>query len=188
MLFPDSLFSSGLRTTPQASPFCERHYLNHHPISQHKTLKMSKQPPKRRKCGHCQGEGNDRCTCPAIQPTQARNLAMGSDENQNGVGGRPLQPPPGPTAPPVDDVINWDQVCYVLFDLETTGGSRTDDDIIELAAMILGPDGIALEDGSFDSLIHPTKDVSTFIASLTGISNDMVQLAPNFSVVGVDFF
>ena len=188
MLFPDALFSSGLRTTPQPAPFCERHYLNHHSISQHTALKMSEQPPKRRKCGHCKGEGHDRRTCPAIRPTHARNLAIGADENQNGVGGRPLQPPPGPTAPPVDHGINWDQVCYVLFDLETTGGSRTDDDIIELAAMILGPDGIALEDGSFDSLIRPTKDVSTFIASLTGISNDMVQSAPNFSVVGVDFF
>jgi DNA polymerase III epsilon subunit-like protein len=149
---------------------------------------MSEQPPKRRKCGHCRGEGHDRRNCPGLRPTDAGILAIGAVENRNGVAGRPSRPPNAPTAPHVPNDINWEQVCYVLFDLETTGGSRTDDDIIELAAMVLGPDGIALEDGSFDSLIRPKKDVSTFIALLTGISNEMVQSAPIFSVVVVQFF
>lgn len=75
--------------------------------------------------------------------------------------------------------INWDQVCYVLFDLETTGGSRTSDNIIELAPKVLGPDGIAIEDGSFDCLIRPQKRVSPFITTLiTMIPNDMVKTAP----------
>jgi DNA polymerase III alpha subunit (gram-positive type) len=97
--------------------------------------------------------------------------------------------PPAAAAPLVDANVNWDKVCYVLFDLETTGGSRTDDDIIELvAAMVLGPDGIALEDGSFESLICPSKDILTFIASLTGITNNLVKTASDFTAVATEFF
>ena len=149
---------------------------------------MAEPPPKRRKCGNCKAEGHDRRNCPLIRASSARNLAIKGDENENGVGATSPEAPPTPPAPPVESTINWDQVCYVLFDLETTGGSRTDDDIIEIAAMILGPDGSALEDGSFDSLVRPSKDVSTFIASLTKITNEMVQSAADFSVVGRQFF
>jgi Exonuclease len=149
---------------------------------------MSEPPIKRRKCGHCKGEGHDRRNCPAVRLTLAHNLAIGAVEDQNGVGAEQSEPPPAPAALENSTPINWDEVCYVLFDLETTGGSRTDDDIIELAAMVLGPDGISREDGFFDSLIRPKKQVSTFIASLTGISNAMVHSASDFPVVAVQFF
>jgi hypothetical protein len=43
---------------------------------------------------------------------------------------------------------------------------------IKLAAMVLGLEGIALEVGSFESFVRPSKDISTFIASLTGITNN----------------
>ena len=114
----------------------------------------------------------------------ADNLALGAVGNQNGVGGRPSRPPPGPAVQEIECDIN----CYVLFDVETTGGSRTDDDIIELAAMVLGPDGITLEGGSFSSLIQLNKEVSTVISSLTRISNNMVETAPQFAEVAVDIF
>jgi hypothetical protein len=48
--------------------------------------------------------------------------------------------------------------------------------------VVLGPDGIALEDGSFDSLIRPKKQVSTFIASLTGITNAMIDRASDWGI------
>jgi DNA polymerase III epsilon subunit-like protein len=149
---------------------------------------MAEPPPKRRKCGNCKAEGHDLRNCPLTCASSARNFAIEGDENENGVGARSPEAPPKPPAPTVESTINWDQVCYVLFDLETTGGSRTDDDIIEIAAMILVPDGIALEDGSFDSLVRPSKDISTFIASLTKITNEMAQSADDFSVVGQQFF
>jgi DNA polymerase III alpha subunit (gram-positive type) len=149
---------------------------------------MSEPPPKRQKCGNCKEEGHDRRNCPLIRVASARNLAADGHENQNGVGGSASRAPPADAAPPVDANVNWDKVCYILFDLETTGGSRTDDDIIKLAAMVLGPDGIALEDGSFESLVHPSKDISTFITSLTGITNDMVKTASDFTAVATDFF
>ncbi|KAG7349337.1 hypothetical protein IV203_011934 [Nitzschia inconspicua] len=100
------------------------------------------------------GEGHDRRNCPALRATQAINLAIPAVENRNGVDGGPSSLPIGATMQEISPNINWDQVCYVFFDLETTGGSRTSDNIIELAPKVLGPDGIAIEDGSFDCLIH----------------------------------
>ncbi|KAG7360433.1 exonuclease [Nitzschia inconspicua] len=125
------------------------------------------------------GEGHDRRNCPALRATQAINLAIPAVENRNGVDGGPSSLPIGATMQEISPNINWDQVCYVFFDLETTGGSRTSDNIIELAPKVLGPDGIAIEDGSFDCLIRPQKRVSPFITTLiTMIPNDMVKTAP----------
>jgi DNA polymerase III epsilon subunit-like protein len=149
---------------------------------------MSEQPRKRRKCSHCKAEGHDRRNCQSLRATQPHISAIGNADTRNGVGGTPPGPIAQPAAAVINSDINWEQVCYVILDLETTGGSRTDDEIIELAAMVLGPDGIALEDGSFESLIRPNKQVSTFISSLTGISNEMVQAASEFPSVVVEFF
>jgi DNA polymerase III epsilon subunit-like protein len=148
---------------------------------------MSEPLRKRRKCGNCKEEGHDRRNCPLIRAASARNLAADSNKNQNGVGGSASWAPPAAVAPPVAAHVNWDKVCYVLFDLETTGGSRTDDGIIELTPMVLGPDGIALEDGSFESLVRPSKDILTFIASLTGITNNMVKTVSDFTAVATEF-
>ncbi|KAG7354197.1 PolC-type DNA polymerase III [Nitzschia inconspicua] len=145
-------------------------------------------PPKRRKCGACKGDGHDRRNCPALRATQAENLAIPAVDNRNGVDGGPSRLPIGATMPEIIPNINWDKVCYVLFDLETTGGSRTKDDIIELAAMVLGPDGIAIEDGSFESLIRPHRKITPYITTLTGITNEMVKTAPTFPEVMNSFF
>ncbi|KAG7353873.1 exonuclease [Nitzschia inconspicua] len=149
---------------------------------------MSQQPPKRRKCGACKGVGHDRRNCPALRATKANNLAIPAVENRNGLDGGPSRLPIGATMPEIIPNINWDKVCYVLFDLETTGGSRTKDDIIELAAMVLGPDGIAIEDGSFESLIRPHRKITPYITTLTGITNEMVKTAPTFPEVMNSFF
>jgi DNA polymerase III alpha subunit (gram-positive type) len=150
---------------------------------------MSEPPPKRQKCGNCKEEEHDCRNCPLIHVASARNLAANGNENQNGVGRIASWAPLATAAPLVVANVNWDKVCNFLFDLETTGGSRTDDDIIELAVMVLGPDGIALEDGSFKSLVCPSKDISIFMASsLTGITNDMVKTAFDFTAVATEFF
>jgi DNA polymerase III epsilon subunit-like protein len=148
---------------------------------------MSEPPRKQQKCGNCKEEGHDRRNCPLICAASATNLAANGNKNQNGVGGSASRAPPAAAAPLVVANVNWDKVCYLLFDLERTGGSRTDDDIIELAAMVLGPDRIALEDGSFESLVRPSKDISTFIASLTGIANDLVKTASDLQQLQLNF-
>lgn len=64
---------------------------------------------------------------------------------------------------------------YVVIDIETTGFSPTYDSIIELGA-------IKIENGeiidTFHSLIKPNTQVNSFISSLTGISNKMLESAP----------
>ena len=92
--------------------------------------------------------------------------------------------------PPVgQDVssVNWEKVLYVVFDLETTGRSRERDEIIEVAAQVLDPSGIQLEDGLFSHLVKPTSAIPQFITELTTITNEMVSLCENFATVADAF-
>jgi DNA polymerase-3 subunit epsilon len=70
--------------------------------------------------------------------------------------------------------------CYVMLDLETTGGNPVHDRITEIAA-------VRMEGGKevarWSSLVNPGTTISTFIQNLTGISNAMVQDAPDFDEV-----
>ena len=70
--------------------------------------------------------------------------------------------------------------CYLLLDLETTGGSPAQDRITEIAA-------VRVEDGRevtrWSTLVNPGTAISTFIRKLTGISNQMVRQAPSFAEV-----
>ncbi|MDT8991791.1 exonuclease domain-containing protein [Curvibacter sp. APW13] len=68
--------------------------------------------------------------------------------------------------------------CYVMLDLETTGGSAEHDRITEIAM-------VRVEDGTptqrWSSLVNPGKPIPPFIESLTGISDAMVADAPPFA-------
>ena len=66
---------------------------------------------------------------------------------------------------------------YSVIDIETTGGNRDGQKIIEIA--IINFDGSEIEE-VWSTLINPEKSISYFITSLTGISNDMVSTAPKF--------
>jgi len=70
--------------------------------------------------------------------------------------------------------------CYVLLDLETTGGNATVDRITEIAA-------VRVENGSevarWSTLVNPGVRIPPFIQSLTGISDAMVASAPPFDEV-----
>jgi DNA polymerase-3 subunit epsilon len=67
---------------------------------------------------------------------------------------------------------------YAIVDIETTGGSATDDRITEIA--------IYLHDGNeitfrYSQLVNPEKDIPQHISVLTGITNEMVADAPTFN-------
>ncbi|MBA3058291.1 MAG: DNA polymerase III subunit epsilon [Gammaproteobacteria bacterium] len=70
--------------------------------------------------------------------------------------------------------------CYVLLDLETTGGNPVIDRITEIAA-------VRIENGQevarWSTLVNPGCSISPFIQRLTGISNAMVRSAPSFEAV-----
>jgi DNA polymerase-3 subunit epsilon len=70
--------------------------------------------------------------------------------------------------------------CFVVIDLETTGGNALHDRITEIAA-------VRIENGQevarWSTLVNPGVRIPTFIQSLTGISDAMVQEAPRFEDV-----
>ena len=79
-------------------------------------------------------------------------------------------------------------MLYVVLDLETTGFSRSNCHIIELAAEILAPNGVAMEDSVFSSLIKPPQPIPSIVVELTGITQEMVETQHTFKEVIETFF
>ncbi len=67
------------------------------------------------------------------------------------------------------------EACYVCIDIETTGFSSQNDEIIELAALKIENNKIV---DSFSTLVNPMCEISSRITNLTGISSDMLIDAP----------
>ena len=136
----------------------------------------------------CKAPGHDRRNCPHREAPLVTEVDDIPVDQENGVIARVIPPSVMEQTPQVAPRMNWDECLYVLFDLETMGLSSAHDDIIELAAMVVGPDSVMVEDGTFQALVKPRKNISNFITMLTGISNEMVAEAPLFSTVVEDFF
>lgn len=64
---------------------------------------------------------------------------------------------------------------YVALDIETTGFSPSDDEIIELSAIRVHDNEVV---DQFTSLVRPSQPVSERITELTGITNEMLADAP----------
>ncbi len=70
--------------------------------------------------------------------------------------------------------------CFVMLDLETTGGNATRDRITEIAAVRV-ENGV--ETARWSTLVNPQCRIPPFIQSLTGITDEMVENAPTFASV-----
>ena len=147
-------------------------------------------PAKQRKCRGCGQFGHDRRNCPSA----AQKVAVAVDESHpEGNGNRkPVERSdsrPSPALPPLVEAseIDWETVLYVVFDLETTGRRLQQDEIIELAGVILDPNGIEIEDASFSEFVKPLRPIPSYITQLTSITNDMVSLARPFADVANGF-
>ncbi|MBV5332581.1 3'-5' exonuclease, partial [bacterium] len=70
--------------------------------------------------------------------------------------------------------------CYVMLDLETTGGNPVQDRITEIAAVRVEN---GLEVARWSTLVNPGTSISPFIQKLTGITDEMVAQAPGFDEV-----
>lgn len=73
---------------------------------------------------------------------------------------------------------------YIAFDLETTGLSPAQNEIIEIGALKVR-DGKVRE--RFMEFVRPKKKISYVVSNLTGITNDMVSEARTCSEVLPDF-
>ena len=70
--------------------------------------------------------------------------------------------------------------CFVMLDLETTGGNAVHDRITEIAAVRV-ENGV--ETARWSTLVNPGVRIPPFIQSLTGITDAMVEDAPAFEDV-----
>ncbi len=82
-----------------------------------------------------------------------------------------------------DDAIKGKSI--VVFDLETTGFDKYNDQIIDIGAVKI-VDGVIKE--KFASLVKPTIRISQQITDLTNITNAMVENAPLIEPVLIDFY
>lgn len=69
---------------------------------------------------------------------------------------------------------------YVVFDIETTGFSFSDDQIIEIGAVKIEKGAVV---GEFSQLVNPKRNIPSKITELTGISDDMVMNQPTLEEV-----
>lgn len=69
---------------------------------------------------------------------------------------------------------------YVLFDLETTGLSCRNDEVIEISALKV-KDG-SVED-EFSTLVNPGMPIPFMASEVNGITDDMVKDSPDFKTV-----
>ena len=73
---------------------------------------------------------------------------------------------------------------YVVVDIETTGTKPLESDIIEIGA-------VYIEDGqvkkTFNQLIYTPQEISEYIVSITGITNEMLKDAPTIEEVMPQF-
>lgn len=69
---------------------------------------------------------------------------------------------------------------YTVIDIETTGLSVHNNEIIELSALKVRGDKIIEK---YSTLIKPEGKISSFISNLTGITNEMVQNSPKITEV-----
>ena len=73
---------------------------------------------------------------------------------------------------------------YVVFDLETTGLSCYEHEIIEIGAVKVENNQVI---ATYSSLVKPNNTIPYFITNINGISNKMVKNAPRIDYVMTEF-
>ena len=170
-----------------ASSFCELEIKLNMSSDNLGSSRKSPQTRKRRTCGYCGSEGHDRRKCQYLQTDRSEEPSNLHTESQNTDENKQDDNEPLPTMVRNVSQVNLEHVLYVVFDLETTGFSKESHHIIEIAAQILAPNGAPIDNAAFQSYARPPTTIPAAITELTGISNQDVTNAPNFSEVAINF-
>ncbi len=75
---------------------------------------------------------------------------------------------------------NLDDLCFVVFDTETTGLSTKEDDVIQIGAVRL-LNGQRINGEVFNSYVDPGRPIPPASTKIHHINDDMVKEAPNFT-------
>lgn len=81
------------------------------------------------------------------------------------------------------NTLTLDSATFAFLDIETTGGNSSHDRITEIGVRFWRAGEVVDE---WQTLVNPETRISSFIESLTGISNDMVASAPKFEDIAGD--
>ena len=81
--------------------------------------------------------------------------------------------------------VKMKKQLFAIVDIETTGGYARDNGITEIAIVL--HDGSTIVD-TFETLINPNHTIPKFIQLLTGITDAMVEDAPQFNEVAPDIY
>jgi hypothetical protein len=92
--------------------------------------------PRQCKCGGCSQFGHDHHNCPTTPHSAAPAAVPNPSVNQNPVTAVPPLPPLVFTAIPEASSINREKVLHIVFDLETTGRVRQQDEDVEVGASV----------------------------------------------------
>ncbi len=79
-----------------------------------------------------------------------------------------------------------DEICFVVFDCETTGLSTETDEVVQLAAVRIVR-GSIVESEVFDAYVRPNRSIPKSSTKIHGITDDDVALASAFPEVGQAF-
>lgn len=71
-------------------------------------------------------------------------------------------------------------MLFAVVDIETTGGNASQSKITEIAIVITDGENVLDE---YESLVDPGIHIPSFITNLTGITNQMVEDAPDFNEI-----
>src|SRR6476620_6174063 len=74
---------------------------------------------------------------------------------------------------------------YAIVDIETTGGYAAANGITEISIQIFDGSNVV---ETFETLINPNQNIPRYIQAFTGITNEMVQDAPQFEDVAEKIF
>jgi DNA polymerase-3 subunit epsilon len=80
---------------------------------------------------------------------------------------------------------NRTSTMFAIIDIETTGGYASANGITEIAIVL--HNGTEVE-GKFATLINPNQSIPRYVQGLTGITDEMVSTAPQFSTVAENIY
>lgn len=76
-------------------------------------------------------------------------------------------------------------MLFAVTDIETTGGHASSNGITEVGVVIYDGEQVVQR---FETLVNPHQSIPYYIQKLTGITDEMVQLAPSFNEIASELF